>query len=164
MDGEHHVQGRRPCRARLSISQLLLGAVRHAWLLCSICSRTKANGHYTGTQQTGEARCAVARAEQAKIGLLTFPKYDTVESAILARERLPLLTKSQPTDVLVDYFPSGIFCFEDGYDDQPWEHMPLLRMERIRRAPIADSTLTVNHQAGLSTCMRQARAASLLFE
>ena len=81
VDGEHHVQGRRPCRARLSISQLLLGAVRHAWLLCSICSRTKANEHYTGTQ-TGEARCAVARAEQAKIGLLTFPKYDTVESAI----------------------------------------------------------------------------------
>ena len=35
----------------------------------------------------------------------------TVESAILARERLPLLTKSQPTDVLVDYFPPWIFLF-----------------------------------------------------
>ena len=34
-----------------------------------------------------------------------------VESAILARERLPLLTKSQPTHVLVDYFPPGIFLF-----------------------------------------------------
>ena len=74
------MEGRRPCRARLSISQLLLGAVRNAWvcgaLLEYICSRTKANGHYKGTQ-TGEARSAVARAEQAKIGLLTFPQAAT---------------------------------------------------------------------------------------
>ena len=42
-------------------------------LVLYIFSRTKANRHYTGTH-TGEARCAVARAEQAKIGLLTFPQ------------------------------------------------------------------------------------------
>ena len=37
-----------------------------------------------------------------------------VESAILARERLPLLTKSQPTSGLVDYFTPWIFGFDDG--------------------------------------------------
>ena len=34
-----------------------------------------------------------------------------VEFAILARERLPLLTKSQPDYMLVDAFASGIFLF-----------------------------------------------------
>ena len=38
-------------------------------------------------------------------------------------------------------FLQGFFCSDDG-SEQPSEHMPLLRMERIRRAPIADSTYT----------------------
>ena len=57
----------------------------------------------------------------------------------MARERLPLLIKYQPTNIMR-------CCSEPSSEQKdPWrkvvnEHMPLLRMERIRRAPIADST------------------------
>ena len=68
---------------------------------------------YTGVRVTDlifDLRVRVTRVLSQNYAVTTRENdHRSVESAILARERLPLLTKSQPTDVLVDYFPPRDF-------------------------------------------------------